>query len=189
MFQALPYPAIVKVPGGGLGCAATPPAAPPTSPFAGEVLNPHTGLPLLAGPLTATGDTAVGGSFKTPQLRNIELTGPYFHNGGKATLLQVIELYDDGGDFASAADNPDLAPAIMRLGLNQQQIESLVAFMLALTDERVRFKKAPFDHPQLRVPHGVNPSTGAEVFINLPAIGASGQAAPLGRFLNLRPMQ
>ena len=39
------------------------------------------------------------GSFKAPQLRNVELTGPYFHNGGKLTLRQVVDFYVRGGDF------------------------------------------------------------------------------------------
>ncbi len=39
------------------------------------------------------------GSFKAPQLRNVELTGPYFHNGGMLTLRQVVDFYARGGDF------------------------------------------------------------------------------------------
>jgi hypothetical protein len=39
------------------------------------------------------------GSFKAPQLRNVELSGPYFHNGGKLTLRQVVDFYARGGDF------------------------------------------------------------------------------------------
>ena len=78
------------------------------APFAGEVLNPFTNLPLLSGPLTRYEPTAIAGSFKTPALRNVEFTGPYLHNGGKSTLLQVLQLYDDGGDFA----NEELAPLI-----------------------------------------------------------------------------
>ncbi|PTU02202.1 cytochrome-c peroxidase, partial [Pseudomonas sp. HMWF031] len=41
---------------------------------------------------------AVDGAFKTPTLRNIALTGPYFHNGSRATLQQVMEFYNRGGD-------------------------------------------------------------------------------------------
>jgi cytochrome c peroxidase len=189
MFQALPYPAMVKVPGGGLGCATTPPGAPATSPFAGEVLNPLTGMPVLAGPLTKTGDNAIAGSFKTPSLRNVELTGPYLHNGGKATLRQVVEMYDGGGDFRDPAANPNRSPAIMPLHLTPQQEEDLVSFLVALTDERVRWKKAPFDHPELIIPHGIKPATGKDTLITLPASGADGAPAPLGRFLNLKPMQ
>src|SRR4029078_869410 len=39
---------------------------------------------------------AVDGSFKVPTLRNVELTGPYFHNGGYATLDSVVALYHRG---------------------------------------------------------------------------------------------
>ncbi len=189
MFQALPYPAMVKVPGGGLGCATTPPGAPATSPFAGEVLNPLTGMPVLAGPLTKTGDNAIAGSFKTPSLRNVELTGPYLHNGGKATLRQVVEMYDGGGDFRSPAANANRSPAIMPLHLTAQQEDDLIAFLVALTDERVRWKKAPFDHPEVIIPHGIKPASGKDALITLPAVGAAGASTPLTRFLNLKPMQ
>src|SRR2546427_10334760 len=40
------------------------------------------------------------GAFKTPGLRNVELTAPYFHNGGMVTLEQVVEVYNRGGGFA-----------------------------------------------------------------------------------------
>jgi cytochrome c peroxidase len=41
---------------------------------------------------------AIDGAFKVPSLRNVELTGPYFHNGGQATLEQVVQFYNRGGD-------------------------------------------------------------------------------------------
>jgi cytochrome c peroxidase len=148
------------------------------------VLNPLTGLPLLAGPLTKTEPTDVVGSFKTAALRNAELTGPYFHNGGKSTLRQAVELYDDGGNFA----NPTLHPLMRPLGMTPDQVTGLVAFLVALTDERVRWQKAPFDHPQLFVPDGDSPA-GADATLELPATGAGGSATPLGRFLGLGPLQ
>lgn len=49
---------------------------------------------------------AVDGAFKTPGLRNVALTGPYFHNGSRSTLEQVVEFYNRGGDRrGSDADN------------------------------------------------------------------------------------
>ncbi|MBK5274867.1 MAG: hypothetical protein JJE30_07435 [Desulfuromonadales bacterium] len=58
---------------------------------------------MASGPLMGTWPTVnrVGknGSFKAPQLRNVELTGPYFHNGGMLTLRQVVDFYARGGDF------------------------------------------------------------------------------------------
>lgn len=98
---------------------------------------------------------AVDGAFKTPTLRNIALTPPYFHNGGQATLEQVVEFYNRGGDF----DNPEKAPDITPLGLTQREQADLVAFMKALTDERVRCSRAPFDHPELLLPDGHKPNT------------------------------
>lgn len=95
-------------------------------------------------------DTVVAnGLFKAPTIRNVELTAPYMHNGGMSTLRQVVDFYNRGeGD-----DNP-LRPRLWPLNLNEGQKEDLVAFMKALTDDRVRYEKAPFDHPQLFIPNG-----------------------------------
>jgi cytochrome c peroxidase len=179
-------PSVIRVVGGGLGCVdaagnPVPPAAPTNSPFAGEVLNPLTGVPLLSGPLKKTEPTDVAGTFKVPGLRNVELTGPYYHNGGKSTLLQAVELYDDGGNF----NNPTLHPLIRPMGMTADQIKALVAFMVSLTDERVLWKRAPFDHPELVLPNE-NPDGSNKT---LPAVGRAGSATPLQRFLDLNPFQ
>jgi len=178
--QASPNPANFKIPGGGLGCGTSPPAAPATSAFAGEVLNPLTGLPLLSGPLRATERVAIEGSVKTPSLRNVELTAPYFHNGGKATLTQVMEFYDVGGDFT----NPTRAPLIMPLLFEEEQERDLIAFLVALTDDRVRYRRAPFDHPEIVLPNGVH-EDGSDALEPLAAVGGGGAPDPLGRFLGL----
>jgi len=159
------------VPGNALQCGAT------------AVTNP-TGFPLLSGPVSTSENVFVAGSYKTPSLRNVDLTGPYFHNGGKATLMQVVDFYDDGSDFPS---NPTLAPLIKPLGLTAAQRRAIVAFLLTLTDERVRLQKAPFDHPQLFIPNGDN-TPGVDNLFELPATGALG-GAPLSRFLNLNPFE
>src|SRR5438270_6474457 len=90
-------------------------------------------------------------AFKTPGLRNVELTGPYFHNGGQATLMQVVDFYNRGGDFDEAQTSPTrLRPIdenIKPLGLAERDKRDLVNFLIAMTDERVAFEKAPFDHP------------------------------------------
>ena len=57
------------------------------------------------------------GEFKTSTLRNVELTGPYFHTGGYSTLRQVVEFYDRGGDF----DNDDKDSQIRDLGLSEYE--------------------------------------------------------------------
>jgi cytochrome c peroxidase len=96
---------------------------------------------------------AVDGAFKVPNLRNVTLTGPFFHNGGQGTLQQVVEFYNRGGDFA-IENLGDTAPNINPLGLNAQQIDDIVAFLGALTDDDVRCKRAPFDHPEVILNEG-----------------------------------
>ena len=168
MLQTLPDTSFIKVPGAGLDCGPT-------------VIRNSTGYPLLSGSLRKSERAFVAGSFKVPGLRNVEFTAPYFHNGGKATLKQVMELYDDGGDFW----NPTLAPLIRPLGMADEELDDLVAFMLALTDERVRLQHAPFDHPQIFVPNG-DSIPGIDNLVEVPAVGAGGGTA-IQRFLNLNP--
>ena len=70
------------------------------------------------------------GAFKTPQLRNIALTAPYMHDGSEATLLDVIEFYDRGGD-----PNPWLDGGIRPLDLTDQEKADLVELMKTFTSE------------------------------------------------------
>ena len=138
-------------------------------------------------------DVNVNGAFKTPGLRNIELTGPYFHNGGKATLMQVVDHYNRGGDFGK--DNlENLDPDIQPLGLSEPEKVSLVSFLLSLTDERVRMEKAPFDHPSLCIPNGHSTSTASANGINaaddmlcLKEVGRTGASTGVAPFLKLNP--
>ncbi|HEV8112667.1 MAG TPA: cytochrome c peroxidase [Planctomycetota bacterium] len=86
------------------------------------------------------------GAFRTPSLRNVELRGAYFHNGGKATLEDVVDFYNRGGDF----DAPNKPPAIHPLNLNAGQRAALLAFLRRpMTDPRVAAEAPPFDHPTL----------------------------------------
>lgn len=91
-----------------------------------------------------------GGRFKTSGLRNVELTGPYFHNGSHLTLRDVVDFYDRGGDFHNEITDSSIRP----LGLSERDKDDLVQFMLELTDDRVRCESAPFDHPSLAPPDG-----------------------------------
>ena len=72
------------------------------------------------------------GQFKTPTLRNIELTAPYMHDGSQKTLQEVIEFYDQGGE-----QNPMLDGGIRPLNLTDQEKADLVEFMKALTSPNV----------------------------------------------------
>jgi cytochrome c peroxidase len=139
--------------------------------------------PAPSGRLRPNERVAVDGAFKTPGLRNIELTAPYFHNGGQLTLKQVVEFYNRGGDFHDK-NIADLDPDIENLNLTEQEQNDLVAFMESLTDDRVRYDKAPFDHPQLFITDGhkgnknavTDDGTGKaeDRYIEIPAVGRNG---------------
>ncbi|UCF68986.1 MAG: c-type cytochrome [Acidobacteriota bacterium] len=74
------------------------------------------------------------GAFKTPTLRNIDVTAPYMHDGGLATLREVMDHYNNGG-VTNAEDpvNDFLSGGIRPLNLSDEQIDDLIAFMEALT--------------------------------------------------------
>jgi cytochrome c peroxidase len=107
---------------------------------------------------------AADGTFKIPGLRNVELTAPYFHNGGELTLLDVIKFYTRGGNQGGASNPISTRDGTVIGGLTvlnfngsadaDAVMADLVAFLKSLTDERVRIAAAPFDHPQLFVPNG-----------------------------------
>jgi cytochrome c peroxidase len=99
------------------------------------------------------------GAFKTPGLRNVKLTAPYFHNGGKATLADVVAFYSRGGDFA----NPERASDLAARSFSSDDQVALVDFLTnGLTDCRVEHQRAPFDHPALPIANrAALPATGA----------------------------
>lgn len=147
----------------------------------------------IPGPLQTPERIGIRGSFKVPTLRNVELTGPFFHSGGKATLREVIEAYNVGNNFRGENIN-HMPPDITFLDLKDEEIDALEAFLLTLTDERVRKKSAPFDHPQLIIPNGhkgnhvsvFTDSLGRaeDVYWELPAVGAAG-GKPILPFLQI----
>jgi len=70
--------------------------------------------------------------FRTPTLRNVSLTAPYMHDGSLLSLREVVEFYNQGG-----IPNELLSPLIKPLGLNDEEIDNLVAFMNSLTGSNV----------------------------------------------------
>lgn len=141
-------------------------------------------------PLARTANAGQG-AFKTPGLRNIELTGPYMHNGGQSTLEQVVEFYNRGGDITAGGTGP----GVRRLNLSTTERASLVAFMKALTDDRVKYQRAPFDHPELCVPNGhiITVQTvdsrytlsAADQWMKVRSTGKNGTSVPLQTFAEL----
>jgi hypothetical protein len=230
------------------------------------------------------------GAFKAPALRNVELTGPFFHTGSFLTLRQVVDFYFRGGDFpdtngdsrdphvvnlemqafafgptqgifggfdlltlfdcSAAAPNDPTLPLVpggcgtfdylagsfgdglpdgsflydqypdsdhpltpepvfaSRAEALEDAKNSIVKFLIALTDARVKLERAPFDKPELFVPidglapentggptqlvslSGVpcgvpGPNPGPVCFRQIPAVGAAGIATPLSGFLGV----
>jgi cytochrome c peroxidase len=100
-------------------------------------------------PYSVSGGAADRGAFKTPSLRNVKLTAPYFHNGGKATLADVVAFYAQGGDFHSTAQR------LKAITFFHGEADALVDFLTnALTDCRTEKELAPFDHPSIEIPNG-----------------------------------
>jgi hypothetical protein len=109
---------------------------------------------------------AVDGSFKTPGLRNQELMAPYMHNGGFATLRQVVEFYNRGGNFCRV-NEADLHPDIAPRGMTSAELDKLVSFLLALTDERVRLQRE-HGRAAARAAGGASRSHGGEQAADFP---------------------
>lgn len=86
------------------------------------------------GRFAVTDELSQIGAFKTPTLRNIDLTAPYMHDGSLKTLRDVIVHYNNGG-VGKTGDkvNPYLSGGIRPLNLTDPEIDDLVAFMQALT--------------------------------------------------------
>ncbi|MCH7533937.1 MAG: cytochrome-c peroxidase [Gemmatimonadetes bacterium] len=107
---------------------------------AGPTLNDqsfhNTGVAWRDGMLADSGRAAVTrtpdalGAFKTPSLRNVARTSPYMHDGSIATLEEVLEFYDDGGN-----SNPYQDPDIRPLNLDASERSELLAFLRSLSGE------------------------------------------------------
>ncbi len=72
------------------------------------------------------------GAFKTPGLRHITRSAPYMHDGSEATLEEVIDFYDRGGDVAE-----NKSPFITPLKLSVDEKKDLVEFMKALEGDPI----------------------------------------------------
>jgi cytochrome c peroxidase len=86
----------------------------------------NTGVAWTRGELTDSG--ASNGAFKTPTLREIGRTAPYMHDGSFATLDEVVEYYDRGGN-----QNPFLDPELRPLRLTVAEKNALVVFLASLS--------------------------------------------------------
>jgi cytochrome c peroxidase len=76
----------------------------------------------------AFNDPARTGQFKTPTLRDVAKTAPYFHDGSVATLRDAVKLMASGG-----LDNPNKDPLLMNRDLSDAEIDQVVAFLETLS--------------------------------------------------------
>jgi cytochrome c peroxidase len=86
------------------------------------------------------------GAFKTPTLRDIELTGPYMHDGSVRTLLDVVRFYNQGG-----LKNPQLDTKITPLNLTEEEMSAIVEFLRSLTSDEI-LRLVQRSKPQTRKP-------------------------------------
>lgn len=124
--------------------------------------------------------TAVKGAFKIPSLRNVELTGPYMHNGSMKNLEEVLDFYDRGGNVSNPHHIGDL---VFPRPFPKSQRNDLIVFLKSLTDERVRWERAPFDHPELKVSVGYEYTSNGEPadrMLTIPAVGRKGRPSLMG---------
>lgn len=173
--------------------------------FAQQLFDCHN-PPTPADPTFAPRD-AVDGAFKVPILRNVGLSPPYFHNGGQATLKDVVRFYNRGGDRRGQLEDDTSGLAVATpfgainksnldadigdasnvsrnnaLGLSEVEMDSIVEFLLSLTDQRVACHSDVFDHPALPLVVGHQDTAKAgtqrakDNVVTLPAVGKQGLA-------------
>jgi cytochrome c peroxidase len=85
------------------------------------------------GRFVTTGNTLDVGAFRTPSLRNVELTAPYFHDGSAATLADVVRFYVKGGN-----ENPNRDWQLEPVPLTEIEQRDVVEFLKALTSDDAR---------------------------------------------------
>lgn len=103
-------------------------------------------------------------AFRTPTLRNVELTPPYMHDGVFETLEQVVAFYNDGALPRHPQVTTEMLHPSLRepLGLTAAEQDALVAFMRALTDPGTALDPFLLSVPE-RVPSGLLPVFGLGV--------------------------
>lgn len=89
-----------------------------------------------------TGNPMDMGKFRAPSLRNVELTGPYMHDGSLANLEAVLDFYAAGGRLIESGphagdgrlNTPSKSEVIAAINLTAQDKADLIAFLKTLTD-------------------------------------------------------
>jgi cytochrome c peroxidase len=88
----------------------------------------------VVGRFLVTKDQSDIASFKTPGLRNVLVTGPYFHDGSMQTLWDVMDHYNKGDGITNPWLDKDMQP----LALTEHEIDDVVAFLASLTSPQYK---------------------------------------------------
>jgi cytochrome c peroxidase len=88
----------------------------------------------VLGRFLVTKDQSDIASFKTPGLRNVLVTGPYFHDGSMQTLWDVMDHYNKGDGLTDPWLDKDMQP----LALTEHEIDDVVAFLASLTSPQYK---------------------------------------------------
>jgi cytochrome c peroxidase len=102
---------------------------------------PGSGAPIDLGRFEVTHQNSDIRAFKTPGLRNVARTAPYMHDGAFATLEEVIEFYDRGGD-----DTHNKSTLIYKLNLTAGDKSDLLAFLKSLNGSLLQIQN-PQQYP------------------------------------------
>lgn len=94
-------------------------------------------------------------SFRTPPLRQVALTAPYFHAGTHATLPDVLRFKNRGQSAHPSVPDGDLDADAGPLGLSEPELARLADFLLALTDTLTI--QGPLFHAPAALPSGLEP--------------------------------
>jgi cytochrome c peroxidase len=76
------------------------------------------------------------GAFKTPSLRGVALSGPYFHDGSAKTLDEAVDFMLNGG-----VKNANLDEKLQKWPVTAQQRKELLTFLRALTPKNTKFER------------------------------------------------
>ncbi len=128
----------------------------------------------LLGRFLVTRSDADIGAFKTPGLRNLLMTAPYFHDGSHATLWDVMDHYNKGGDLNDRFLDEDIRP----LALKEAEIDDLVAFLASLTSPEYRKSALKEFSRQRKLSRTTRPDRDTARAFGKPV---SGSATPAGR--------
>ena len=73
--------------------------------------------------------------FKTPTLRDLEDSAPYFHNGSKLRFDDVVNFYISSSQLARQGNLRNAPPEFKNMSLSPADLDALVAFLRSLTED------------------------------------------------------